>query len=357
MAETPDGLQLWFFPQHYILKPFRFSLLLFNEKEDVFYENSSSKNNCRKYCRLAAWLIGLAYICSCWGYFGYYLRSLFSGKHASIIGVISELPEYALTLRGPLVLLILYCKGHRISEVVTRSLYVTLNSDRINRFYWKLLSFVALFLSIILVIIEHIPSWYVHVWLTPVISSPALFSEVNQTVLEQTLNKTEWTDPVQISKEWRLIMHCIFRVVSYFLVDQIMFLLMLCALVTSTSLKKLNSQVSHASKSLQSESGVLEKAHFIFVDGMIAKYEETRQLWEKVNDEFMLLFSTACGLSITIMLGYVVSTVMHLQAGLGKDLSTWKKILGAFFAAVRVLVVTVPLVSIHEQVPDTYSVI
>ena len=152
-------------------------------------------------------------------------------------------------------------------------------------------------------------------------------------------------------------MYCLFRVVSYFLVDQTMFLLMLCALVTSTSLKKLNSQVSHASKSLQSESGVLEKAHFIFVDGMIAKYEETRQLWEKVNDEFMLLFSAACGLSITIMLGYVVSTVMHLQAGFGKDVFTWKKILGAFFAAVRVLVVTVPLVSIHEQVPDTYSVI
>ena len=74
-------------------------------------------------------------------------------------------------------------------------------------------------------------------------------------------------------------MYWIFRVVTYFLVDQTMFLLMLCALVTSTSLKNLSSQMSRSSKLLQAQSGVLQKAHLnLFVDNMIAKYEETRQL-------------------------------------------------------------------------------
>lgn len=39
-----------------------------------------------------------------------------------------------------------------------------------------------------------------------------------------------------------------------------------------------------------------------------------------------------------------------MQAGSGNDLSTSTEILGAFFAAVQVLAVTVHLISVHEQV-------
>ncbi|GAV07024.1 hypothetical protein RvY_16915 [Ramazzottius varieornatus] len=350
---SPSGL----LAQQHILKPFRFRLVSSSNAEGSPSESPLDRS--RKWIGWAFHATGLCFVLLCWIYFLYYLRFVFAygrvgqpGKPASLVGLVTDLPEYLVQVRGPLLLSLMFYKAPQISGVVSRSLDLSLHYSCCAKLLRRRGSVYAVLLSLLVVTIEQAPSMYI--WISVLFSTPSFSSKFNPNVT-QGLGEAQppsSRDPIKLSAGWKFALHWIIHAGSHFLIDQITLLLVGCSLVVSSVLSRFNGQVNKLRLPSNEPVGTIcMERHAQFVGELVVSYEEVRQLWRNVNKEFMLLFAAVFGLDVTIMLGYVVSTVSMIVTGEGYSLiSLWRETSQAIFAAVRLLLVSVPLVLVHEKV-------
>ncbi|GAV10008.1 hypothetical protein RvY_19508 [Ramazzottius varieornatus] len=330
-------------PQYYFLAFFRFS-----------GTTSTATGRARTLCRHMIFLMGLFYLCACWGHFAYrmsaYIAAQSSRPPASLLEVISVLPSLMQEVRGPLVVTIFYKNGRKIYHLLVN---LVSSTDQTGLHFIKRLGWFALPASTVILASQYVPSY--------AFKGVQLYSNIEEINNISSSHSNSSDRNVEISNFWQMtILDCVFRWHSYFLSDHILVILMLCSLIMRNNLDTIGRKLQYGK--LTSDTGRKMMSHQLTVeiDQVLDLHDAARIRWLEINGHFMSIFGAALGLDVFTMLGQVVSmvgaigTLPTVDRGL---LKPWRVAVEIVFrvspvviAALHVLASSIPLVKVHERV-------
>ncbi|GAV02884.1 hypothetical protein RvY_13391 [Ramazzottius varieornatus] len=141
-----------------------------------------------------------------------------------------------------------------------------------------------------------------------------------------------------------------FRVLSHVLADQVMVLLGLWALMIVDLLRSINTKLQSMEETKCDSLKVSTQCDLMGT--LMERYEDVRDLWEKINSSFMLLHGVAYGSDVTAMLGYVISGIGSLSPKKQQELSIPFGVLflsQAVSVSFRILIMSLPLIMVYEE--------
>ena len=91
----------------------------------------------------------------------------------------------------------------------------------------------------------------------------------------------------------------------------------------------------------------------LLMQHVIYQYEQVRRFWIKVMQTFMLMFGIVLGLDVSTMLGLVMTSISYTRLAKVQGIDQiWISlyIVQTLVVAIRILLMTTPLIRIYEQV-------